>query len=720
MNEVEIVREVIAPYITREYGYKYVNKPIAELKCGEMTCEKKAGIVGRADLIIMTPHGAFVCEVKFESNTKDGDRYQAPGYLSAIPNRYGSCLLVLPDDFDYDDIGKYFEAVEKNGWDGKPIYLPDMTGSGKHLQKISDIPRFLATLRNKLWSGQSYDLIYDELAKILLCKWYAEREHIAFTSLDLHNIWSNARIEFNASGAQYGEIARYPDNRLDTVVEYINNYDVASNSEIVHYIHNAWQNHSANKEQGQYYTPPLIRRFMCSYYKAKPGDHICDPCGGTGSFLLQSLDISDDCTPSLIHYYEIDGLRAFKSASQAFIMYRHPKTGKTLDGIDKKKQDSLNGPWETPNCSGKQYMDVIYTNVPFGVKISDVEILKQYKTAMNGEKQKKSVLSQVLFIEKCIDQLSDTGRFATVVDKGVVTNEQLKNARKLLSSMAFLELVVELPTYAFDHFAGTTFPTYLLFFTKREISITKFIKINNIGYSNKGLIDANSNPLQEDGRDVGFAPHLEDYSWECSDWPKILNGEFPLHEVPYKNILETGDWHYGPHECRSKDYVKLGDIANLVQEPWSGANELNPTIDRTYRIITNTHLRPKKKALTLYNGCILMSRLVSEEHPPCCGVVDDIYAGAGCTNENYIIRPNDKNDLIDIWWCINFDTDAIRFIQSNSRGQGRGRILENDLLNMPFKKIPVNIRDNVIRIFQRLSKKSKLDMMLRDEILVII
>ena len=74
-------------------------------------------------------------------------------------------------------------------------------------------------------------------------------------------------------------------------------------------------------------------------------------------------------------------------------------------------------------------------------------------------------MSQLLFIEKCLKQLTPNGKFATVVDKGVVTNDKYVRERRYLTTLAHLDLVVELPGVAFEYFAGTTFPTYLLFFS---------------------------------------------------------------------------------------------------------------------------------------------------------------------------------------------------------------------------------------------------------------
>ena len=206
---------------------------------------------------------------------------------------------------------------------------------------------------------------------------------------------------------------------------------------------------------------------------------ICDPCGGSGAFIQEACDALDYTIPSRLYYYDIDRYKAYISAKYCFAGYVHPRTGNVgLSGITTVTQDSLAVDWPQ--------MDVIYTNVPFGLKTSDGAILQKFDTGKKPDgKVKKSELSQLLFIEKCIKQLKPDGRFATVVDKGVVTNESLCRERKIILELAWLEYVVELPATAFKHFAGTTFPTYLLFFRKTtppDGAVTKFATTIVVSY----------------------------------------------------------------------------------------------------------------------------------------------------------------------------------------------------------------------------------------------
>jgi type I restriction-modification system DNA methylase subunit len=117
----------------------------------------------------------------------------------------------------------------------------------------------------------------------------------------------------------------------------------------------------------------------------------------------------------------------------------------------------LNTTWHTLATEWPK-MDRIYTNVPFGIKIQDPNILNSFDVGKTNGHLKGSELSQLLFLEKCLRQLTPTGKLATVVDKGVATNDKYVRERKYLTTLAHLDLVVELPGVALEYFAGTTFP----------------------------------------------------------------------------------------------------------------------------------------------------------------------------------------------------------------------------------------------------------------------
>ena len=155
--------------------------------------------------------------------------------------------------------------------------------------------------------------------------------------------------------------------------------------------------------------------------------------------------------------------------------------------------------------------DVILTNPPFGARVEkDLKILeadkftdkakiaeytKRYGEAyINALKQVndnigKSLLSlykidngltEVLFIERCLNLLKPGGRMGIVLPEGVLNNSNLQKVREFVESRAKILLVVSIPQDVFMASGATVKPSLLFFkkFTEKEAE--EFKKIENI------------------------------------------------------------------------------------------------------------------------------------------------------------------------------------------------------------------------------------------------
>ena len=63
---------------------------------------------------------------------------------------------------------------------------------------------------------------------------------------------------------------------------------------------------------------------------------------------------------------------------------------------------------------------------------------------------------------------------------------------------------------------------------------------------------------------------------------------------------------------------------------------------------------------------------------------------------------------------MNFDGSTAEYLQTNSRGQGRGRIKEDDLLNMPIPEIEVP--ESIIELHKQLTDKQSIDVRLLEKV----
>ena len=143
--------------------------------------------------------------------------------------------------------------------------------------------------------------------------------------------------------------------------------------------------------------------------------------------------------------------------------------------------------------------DVILTNPPFGARIdkelkiteadrfTDIEKIKAYEKRYGKEnydnalKQvndhidqpildlfqigKFSGLTEVLFIERCLNLLKPGGRMGIVLPEGVLNNTNLQKVRDFVESKAKILLIVSIPQDVFMA-AGATVKPSLLFFKK--------------------------------------------------------------------------------------------------------------------------------------------------------------------------------------------------------------------------------------------------------------
>lgn len=555
---------------------------------------------------------------------------------------------------------------------------------------ITNTAQWLKDLRQGFWRGQSFSLIDEALQKLLYAKFYAENNNIVFNTNNFLQVYEDARKDYlNQTTVDIGQlpnsIVAEPE-RYHNTVNTIQKVIISADTSIWHLINNLWTERSLRKEDGQYFTPYAIKRFMCEIYPPNVKDKICDPCGGSGGFIIMAADMLPDVDPQDLYYYDADGDKITKVAQKAFATYRHPTTSKNLIGINTATHDSLDDTWHG-------LMDRIYTNVPFGHKISSATkgkngqpLLETYEVG----KDKSNELSQLLFIEKCINQLNDGGLFATVVDKGIVTNHKYTRERSIIASKAALELVVELPTVAFEYFAGTTFPTFLLFFRKGKPTFTRYEKVKNIGYSasSYNITDDSAGPFDSSLESINYenCDLIQIVrNWHSKQWP---HNPHPDHDFPYETT-KTGNWLWGHWKYSGRSGKRLRNVSHLITTTWNGVNHRNPTVDRKYRYVKESHLKPKatSKKRGLKSGCLLMSRLLSNEQNPACAMIPAKYEGAGCTTENHIIKADSPDWTVAIWYLINFDNPTHEYLWSHSRGQGRGRISDVDLMNMPVREL---------------------------------
>lgn len=345
---------------------------------------------------------------------------------------------------------------------------------------------------------------------------------------------------------EQNDTIRIRETSFERIVEELQIYNLSHTSDDVKGIaFEKFLGRTFRGELGQFFTPRTIVDFMVSALDPQEGEFVCDPCCGSGGFLIRAFEYvreqieneleerKEEVKTQLIpeNYddlktkeqevidakvsdafakmnYEVDisnekgrlrslsfnciygtdaNPRMARTAKMNMIMHGDGHGGvHHHDGLL-----NVNGIWE-----GR--FDVILTNPPFGSRVDkDIKITEadkftdeakinayirrygdEYHNALKQVKDhigeslldqfgvgKLSGLTEVLFIDRCINLLKPGGRLGIVLPEGVLNNTNLQNVREYFEGRAKILLIVSIPQEVFIS-AGATVKPSLMFFKR--------------------------------------------------------------------------------------------------------------------------------------------------------------------------------------------------------------------------------------------------------------
>jgi type I restriction enzyme M protein len=356
------------------------------------------------------------------------------------------------------------------------------------------------------------------------------------------------------------ETIRIRETSFEKIVEELQVYNLSTTSDDVKGIaFEKFLGRTFRGELGQFFTPRTIVEFMVSVLDPQEGEYICDPCCGSGGFLIRAFEYvreqieseleqrKEEIKAQLIpdNYndlkpkeqeaidtkvsdafakmnFEVDvnnpkgrlrslsfdciygtdaNPRMARTAKMNMIMHGDGHGGvHHHDGLL-----NVNGIWD-----GR--FDVILTNPPFGARVDkDIKITEadkftddakikayvkrygeDYLTALGqvndhiGESildqfgvGKMSGLTEVLFIDRCLNLLKPGGRLGIVLPEGVLNNTNLQNVREYFEGRAKILLIVSIPQDVFMAAGATVKPSLMFFkrFTEDEQAQYNGIKV---------------------------------------------------------------------------------------------------------------------------------------------------------------------------------------------------------------------------------------------------
>jgi len=418
-------------------------------------------------------------------------------------------------------------------------------------------------------------------------------------------------------------------------------------------------------ELGQFFTPRTIVNYMVEILDPQEGEKICDPCCGSGGFLIKTFD------------YVREKIEA--DIQKTKLNIRDQLRGENFDKLPVKKQDvikkredswfiNLDEELNIENSRGRlrrlsyncifgtdanprmartakmnmimhgdghggvhhndgllnvngihdEQFDVILTNPPFGARVNknsrithsdlpseqkilaykekyenyEEKVLKPLQEWVNYEHPrtklkgkpilelfdvgKMNSLTEVLFMERCINLLKPGGRMGIVLPEGVLNNSALQKVREYMEGRAKIINITSIPRDVFIASGANIKPSLIFFkrFTEEEkLQYDKIVanaenKINNQFKSKLEKLESDFSEQEKVLKDKKATDKLKvlrkNYKQEKKhilsliekEVRAILKKEFdytiPVVEVEKAGITSTG----APCENQLEDVVK--------------------------------------------------------------------------------------------------------------------------------------------------------------------
>lgn len=373
------------------------------------------------------------------------------------------------------------------------------------------------------------------------------------------------------------DIIKIRENSFEQIVKELEIYNLSTTSDDVKGIaFEKFLGRTFRGELGQYFTPRTIVEFMVKVLDPQEGEYICDPCCGSGGFLINAFEyVREKIEKDIEKQKEIIKKQFYtdqydqmseseKEAVDAKVADVFQQLNTELDinnpngRLRSLSFDCIYGTDANPrmartakmnmimhgdghggvhhhdgllNVNGifENRFDVILTNPPFGAHVDKslliteadrftdkkkideyvyrygkayLEALKQVNDHIGEpllnlyETGKMSGLTEVLFIERCLNLLKPGGRMGIVLPEGVLNNTNLQKIREFVEGKAKIMLIVSIPQDVFIASGATVKPSLLFFqrFTEKEAKQYKRI----VNTAQKEVLA----PYQEELKDI--------------------------------------------------------------------------------------------------------------------------------------------------------------------------------------------------------------------------
>ena len=496
----------------------------------------------------------------------------------------------------------------------------------------------------------SPEAAFDEMSKVLFIKMQYERdskEELTYTRKKFeaveaqykqqnigeyyHHLFDALKLEYQDDHVfDLGETLRIRRESFVRIIEELEGVNLGKTSDdIKGTVFENFLGKTFRGELGQFFTPRTVVEYMIRVLGVKEGELVCDPCCGSGGFLIKVFEhiqsiIDEDLNNQLKNAVDKQGAlqqlmdetnikntnsRYYKLCHDYFFgvdanprMARTAKMNMIMHGDGHVGVYQHDGLFNVGGVYDGRF-DVVLINPPFGARLdntvritnddvpTDDEIIhfknlfgvdyieKVYKPILNASQYKdggmpvsrlfhlKQMNTEVLFIERTLQLLKPGGRAGIVLPEGVMNNKNMMGVRSFIEKHAKILNITSIPSDVFIA-SGANIKPSLLFIQKFSEEEERSFKDADYALSITKVNDAGilSTGLPSENKELPVASK-EVASWICTS--NILNAEF----TKVINKSQLSNWSVMPFFNQSVNYnsqypqVTLREVLSFCENP---------------------------------------------------------------------------------------------------------------------------------------------------------
>ena len=496
-------------YVELIENYKY---PISKIDTEVLGPRREPKLP--ADIVIYEDNNkenAFiVVETKAASSRKDIEEAKREGLGNANLLNAKYLLIVAGSErlaYNIDAHPSTVSALEKYRLADIPVkygnapkyrYTKGAKKNDLKRARFNELDSKFQLCHEEIWEGGRRDpaVAFDEISKLIITKLYDEQYTLHGRPYNFQigtfeqpqDVAVRVKEVYDTVQKKNSDVFQVkidlPDDILFRIVEHLQ--DISLRTTDLDAKGRAFENFLGKLfrgEYGQYFTARQIVEFMVGVSNLNEHDYLIDPACGSGGFLLYSIkhvlnEVSEkykedkETTTRLgwdFAHKQIFGIEINDRIARVAMMDMviHEDGHSNIECNDALEDYEKFDPQKAIN---PDKYDILLTNPPFGKRIKPNEktYFGNYTLAQTSAgKLKKSEMSEILFIERCIDLVKEDGFIGIVLPDSAFTNKRNIPIVKYLLDKTQILGVVSIPQHTFIPY-GSMSKTSLLFLRKKK------------------------------------------------------------------------------------------------------------------------------------------------------------------------------------------------------------------------------------------------------------